>query len=200
MIKYDEGLERIETERLILELPSESSVPSQVENINDLEILQWLLSVSYPHTTEDALNYARRSRKRQKEERPRTEYDYWMKLKGEEISIGGAALHKVNLYQGTGTVGYFVGKNFWRKGYVSEALGAIIDIAFDKIGLRRIEAQVFEGNLASMKLLKKFGFRQEGFQREAVKCRADSKIKDAYLYGLLGSEYENPMERTPKLA
>jgi RimJ/RimL family protein N-acetyltransferase len=43
--------------------------------------------------------------------------------------------------------------------------------------------------------LEKFGFQQEGYKRKAVVCKATGKIHDEYCYGLLKSEYKNPMRR-----
>jgi len=57
--------------------------------------------------------------------------------------------------------------------------------------LRRIEASVFVGNPSSGKLLEKFGAKQEGFRRKSKISKADGRIKDEIMYGLLKEEYKN---------
>ena len=75
-------------------------------------------------------------------------------------------------------------------GYGTEALGALLNFAFNKLKLRRVEAGVFFGNPASGKLLEKFGAKQEGLRRKSNRCKADGKIKDEIIYGLLKEEWK----------
>lgn len=53
-----------------------------------------------------------------------------------------------------------------KKGYGFDAAEQIINFGFKEMGLRRIGAGCFEPNIASMSLLKKLGFMQEGVRRE----------------------------------
>ena len=53
----------------------------------------------------------------------------------------------------------------------------------------RVEAEIFAGNPSSGKLLEKFGAKIEGIRRQANRSKADKKIKDAVIYGLLKEEY-----------
>ena len=65
----------------------------------------------------------------------------------------------------------------------------MIDFAFRTLKLNRLEAGVFAGNPSSGKLLEKFGFKEEGFKRKGARSKADGKIKDEVMYGLLRQEY-----------
>ena len=70
-----------------------------------------------------------------------------------------------------------------------EALPLMIDFAFSRLGLRRLEADVDPRNVASLRLLERFGFKRDGFLRERY-CVND-ELQDAVLLALLRREW-NP--------
>ncbi|PJD96465.1 MAG: GNAT family N-acetyltransferase [Parachlamydia sp.] len=57
---------------------------------------------------------------------------------------------------------YWIGKDYWGNGYASEAVGLVIDYAFNEMNLELIEADHFERNPGSGFVLKKNGFIQSG--------------------------------------
>lgn len=181
---------KIKTEKLILKELTKKDIKSIVENANNLNVTKWLLIVPYPYKIKDAKFWIKDSQKKAKE-KPRKDYTFGVELKSERKIIGGMGLHKVDRFQKKAEVGYWLGEKYWRKGYGSEALNEILKLAFNKLRLRRIEAGVFYGNTSSGKLLEKFGFKKEGLKRKACKCKADGKIKDEYIYGLLKEEWKN---------
>ena len=61
-----------------------------------------------------------------------------------------------------GTVGYWIGPEFARQGVMSEALGMVVDFAFDRLDISRIEAACLPENDASRGVLEKAGFKYEG--------------------------------------
>jgi RimJ/RimL family protein N-acetyltransferase len=191
MTKYSQKNSRIETERLILRQPSGKDISDIIRNINNIKVSKWLLVVPYPYKQKDAIWYLNHCKEKLKE-KPRKDYSYWIELKETGEVIGGIGLAKVDICAGTGTVGYWLGENHWKYGYGSESLEALINLAFKRLKLRRLEADVFAGNPSSGKLLEKYGFKQEGYARKAVRCKADGKIKDKIIYGLLRGEYKKP--------
>lgn len=60
-------------------------------------------------------------------------------------------------------LGYYGMVAFARRGLMSEAVRLATRYAFDEIGLHRIEANIQPGNLASIALVRRIGFRKEGF-------------------------------------
>ncbi|WP_424932700.1 GNAT family N-acetyltransferase [Amaricoccus macauensis] len=64
-----------------------------------------------------------------------------------------------------GQVGYWIGPDFSRQGYMSEALNALVEHAFTSLDLSRIEAACLPENSPSRGLLEKCGFRYEGVAR-----------------------------------
>ncbi len=192
MIKYSQKNSRIETERLIIRQPSQKDVSDVVRNLSDLQVSKWLLVVPYPYTQKDAEWFINHCKEKFKQ-KPQKDYGYWIELKGTSEVIGGIGLHKVDLIEGTGTVGYWLGAAHHRKGYGSEALEAVIDLAFNRLNLKKLEAGFFYGNPSSGKLLEKFCFKHEKKKRNIVTCKADGKLKKETLCYLLRSEYKNPM-------
>ena len=80
-------------------------------------------------------------------------------------------------------VGFFVGEQYWNRGYATEALRLVGNFAQFRHGLKRLYATVFDFNLASMRALEKAGYKKEGIMKSsAVK---DDKILDEHLYGLV---------------
>jgi [ribosomal protein S5]-alanine N-acetyltransferase len=74
------------------------------------------------------------------------------------------------------------------KGYMSEAMEAVLTFGFDKMGLNRVEAFLSPQNLPSKKLVERFGFQHEGLLREHY--LKNGVYEDSACYGLLRSEYK----------
>jgi RimJ/RimL family protein N-acetyltransferase len=56
-------------------------------------------------------------------------------------------------------LGYYFARPYWRRGFASEAAKAFIDVAIGRLGLMTVVAEVQKGNLASERILQKFGFK-----------------------------------------
>lgn len=63
-------------------------------------------------------------------------------------------------------VGYELARPYWGQGIMTEVLTAVLDFGFSSMNLNRIEAFVMPGNAASLKVLAKMGFAQEGTLRQ----------------------------------
>lgn len=61
----------------------------------------------------------------------------------------------------TGEVGYIFDPQFAGQGYATEAVGALLDLGFDGLGLHRITAQIDDRNSASAGVVERLGFRPE---------------------------------------
>jgi ribosomal-protein-alanine N-acetyltransferase len=66
-------------------------------------------------------------------------------------------------------VGYYIGAEFAGRGYMTEALQLLLRHAFTKLKLHRLEANIQPGNAASIALVKRAGFVQEGYSRRYLK-------------------------------
>jgi [ribosomal protein S5]-alanine N-acetyltransferase len=103
--------------------------------------------------------------------------------------IGDALLFNFDLENEHAEVGYVLGREYWGRGYVVEALQPLIDFAFRSVGLHRLEATIDPRNEGSAKVLQRLGFVLEGLQRERW-LDPDGR-SNAALYGLLQSEWQS---------
>ncbi len=83
-------------------------------------------------------------------------------------------------------IGYCLGKEWWRRGIMSEALNAVMDFFFDEVGANRIESRHDPKNPHSGMVMKKCGMKYEGTLRSSD--RNNQGICDACWYALLKSE------------
>lgn len=85
-------------------------------------------------------------------------------------------------------VSYFIGeRRFWGKGLATDAIRLAARVGFERLGLHRIQAGLYEGNVGSGKALEKAGFRLEGRQRRQLK--GPDAWEDHVWYGLLRDEW-----------
>lgn len=185
---------KLETKRLILRDIRKTDAESIRANINNLDISKFLLVVPYPYTKKDSVWWVNHCEEAQRK-KPRTDYNFGIIIKPEKVVVGGIGLSKVDRYQGKATLGYWLGKDHWRNGYVFEAVKEIMDFAFDELGLRRVDVEAFTENEASNNLIKKLGFTYEGTFRKALRCKATGKIHDGHFYGMMKSEWIKARKR-----
>lgn len=179
---------KLETKRLILREWKNKNRKDLIKGINNINVSRWLLVVPYPYKKKDADDYINKQIKR-KTTKNREDYSFAIELKSEKKVIGGVGIHKINKFSGKSDIGYWLSENYWRKGYGSEALDALLKFVFNKLRLRRVEAGIFKGNPSSGKLLEKFGAKLEGVHRKSHRCKADGRIIDECYYGLLKEEW-----------
>jgi RimJ/RimL family protein N-acetyltransferase len=73
--------------------------------------------------------------------------------------IGNCGLHKIDWNEKTCEFGMFIGdKDYWNRGYGTDALKTIIDFAFGELGLQTIKLLVYEYNHRAMKVYENCGF------------------------------------------
>jgi [ribosomal protein S5]-alanine N-acetyltransferase len=66
-------------------------------------------------------------------------------------------------------LGYYGFNPHARQGYMAEGLGLVLRHAFRRVGLHRLEANIQPGNRASRALVRRLGFRREGFSPRYLK-------------------------------
>ncbi|MDR0321249.1 MAG: GNAT family N-acetyltransferase [Treponema sp.] len=84
-------------------------------------------------------------------------------------------------------IGYCIGKKWWNKGFVSEALNRLIKFFFEEVGVNRIESRHDSNNPNSGKVMVKCGMKYEGYMRQADKN--NQGIGDTIYYGIIAEDY-----------
>lgn len=85
-------------------------------------------------------------------------------------------------------LGYAIGKNYWGKGYMTEAVKGILSYAFQEKGYGLISVSHYTDNLRSQRVIEKCHFQLEGVQRQAER-RYDGVLKDKKWYSLTKEEF-----------
>jgi ribosomal-protein-alanine N-acetyltransferase len=67
------------------------------------------------------------------------------------------AIGKIGIWQDS-EIGFMIAREYWRKGIVSEALGAVLPYYFEELGYENITADIDPRNEGSENILTKFGF------------------------------------------
>lgn len=107
-------------------------------------------------------------------------------LKSDGSFIGSAGIHNWNREARYAEIGYDIAQPHWGKGYATEVVEAIIDFGINRMCLNRIEADVIDGNHASMRVLEKLGFQHEGVLRQRV--YKNGEYHDVHLFALLSKD------------
>ncbi|MDF2591464.1 MAG: family N-acetyltransferase [Clostridia bacterium] len=120
---------------------------------------------------------------------PRKDYEIAIVLKETDLLIGVCSIHITNDKTREGFIGYCYNRQYWGKGYASEAAKAILEFGFMKLNLHRIFATCDPKNVGSSKVLEKIGMKREGHLREHKLQRG--KWRDSYLYSILEHEFSH---------
>jgi RimJ/RimL family protein N-acetyltransferase len=104
--------------------------------------------------------------------------------------IGSIGLHGINSKDHNATFGIALGdKQYWSKGYGTEAALLIIRYGFEQLNLHRISSSAWSFNERSIKMHRKVGFKEEGRRREAV--YKNGLYHDEVTFGLLRQEWNS---------
>lgn len=140
----------IKTERLFLKKFSATDKNSLIALIGDSRVSETLSNVPFPYTSEDA--------------------DYWLdSVKKNElrlsIRLNDALIGGIGLTHGDDgycELGYWLGQEYWGRGYATEASNSLLNYVRENTSLRKFRANVYKENIASSKVLQKLGFKQTG--------------------------------------
>jgi ribosomal-protein-alanine N-acetyltransferase len=139
----------------------------------------------HPDALSDAV-YTRRLRRAHADWREDEGYSFHIFAKNK--LVGGIGLTQIRRgIAQSGLLGYWIGERYARQGYMTEAVALVLDMAFDKLGLHRVEASCIPDNIASRKLLSNLGFREEGFAHSYLKIAGE--WADHILFGITEDEW-----------
>jgi RimJ/RimL family protein N-acetyltransferase len=175
---------RLIGERIILRPLKISDAKDIFFNIQDKKIAENTLRIPWPYRLKDAINFIKNSQKSLKK---RKGFIFGIELKEKKEVVGVISLENVDFEHRHAEVGYWLGKKYRGKGIMTEAGKLVLNFAFEKLKLHRVDAGVFSDNLISQKVLKKLGFKKEGVRRHwRLKF---GRWKDDILYSILENEY-----------
>ncbi|MDB5212145.1 MAG: Ribosomal-protein-S5p-alanine acetyltransferase [Myxococcaceae bacterium] len=84
-------------------------------------------------------------------------------------------------------LGYWMAEDTQGRGYVTEALAAVLDFAFGPAGLHRVQAAIMPRNARSLRVIEKLGFRHEGHAERYLQIAG--KWEDHEIYARTREEH-----------
>src|SRR5262249_39240217 len=150
------------------------------------------LTVWEPQWARDELTrsaFRRRLRQYHRELRDDQGYTFFILRHRDAVLLGGLSIS--NIRRGVAqaaSLGYWMGAPHIRKGYMTDAVKAVLPFAFATLGLHRLEAACLPHNGASARVLEKSGFRREGTARRYLKI--NGVWQDHHLFALLQDDVQ----------
>jgi [ribosomal protein S5]-alanine N-acetyltransferase len=178
MLLHHKGTNTIETIRLILRRFTEEDAEDMFRNwAGDPEVCKFL---SWgPHRD------ATVSRKRIMNWISNYKHDFtyvWaIELKSKNMVIGSISVELSNENDMSCEVGYCIGKPYWSRGIMTEALQAVMHYLFYEVGYQRIQAKHDVLNIASGKVMQKAGMNFLKMENR-VGVRRDGTFYDCAVY------------------
>jgi [ribosomal protein S5]-alanine N-acetyltransferase len=171
----------LETARLQLRPYREADIAELLPLIGTREVAATTMRIAHPYTEQDARDFLAVIGEAHR---------LWLAitLRDDGRQIGGIGL-TVDEQHRHAELGYWLGVEYWGKGYATEAAGEMLRYGFEQLQMHRICASHFKHNSVSGKILKKLGMRYEGCQREHL--RKWDQFVDSELYGILRQEWES---------
>ena len=114
-------------------------------------------------------------------------YQWAIVLKELGQPIGSISVVNLDNRVDLAEIGYCIGKPWWGRGIMPEAVQAVMAYLFQDVGMQRLEVGHDPENSASGAVIRKCGFRYEGTLRRRI--RSNRGITDVAWYSLLKEEY-----------
>lgn len=160
----------------------ETDLPSQLEAFSD----PWFQRFSdwAPRTEPEA----RRHRLRDEQARHRGEQLQFALVEpsDDELLLGGASVHDVEMDQGRAAVGYWLAPEARGRGVATHAVRLLARWAFEDLGIARIALTCAPDNHASQRVAERCGFSREGVLRSHMPFKGGRR--DTVVFGVLPGE------------
>ena len=108
-------------------------------------------------------------------------------LKSDGNVVGDFGFWRIDKENCRAEIGYALLREYWGMGYMSEAMDVLLKYGFGQMNIHSVEANVNPENKASIKLLKRFGFRKEAYFRENYFF--DGEFLDSLIFSLLERDF-----------
>lgn len=179
------GTQTIETSRLILRKAIRGDAEPMFRNwASDSEVTKYLTWPTY-----EKVETAYPILEMWINEYEKPNFYQWMivpKELGEPIGSISVVRQRDDI--GEAEIGYCIGRRWWHKGIMTEALTAVVDYLFAEVGMNRLTARHDPNNPHSGAVMRKCGMQYEGTARASD--RNNQGICDAAHYTILRSDWE----------
>jgi len=171
----------LETERLLIR----NVLPEDAEDMHPIRHSQFVMQYNCMKPVSIEAFRAMLERNRNQ--------DGWLhivlKESGKVIGMIGVGEDELRYQVDAMSIDYYLGERYARRGYMSEALHAVMKRLFEEKNLELISARVFGENEASQALLRKLGFNCEGTLRKGVRTH-DGNAHSDKMFSILREEFQ----------
>lgn len=157
------GFPRLETARLYLRQVQIDDAKAFYAIYSDPGVLRYYDTP--PYASLEQARAAIRFFRRQHTERQMIRWS--VVLRDGAVVIGTVGCHNINPKERRLEVGFDLHPDFWRQGFMTEALGAVLGYVFNTMHAKTVEARTMYENTASVALLQKFRFTEVGTVRQS---------------------------------
>ncbi len=159
-------------------------LPKYVEWLNDWEVTQFLMpGIPMPFNLDDETAWYENRHKKE------GNYLFAILTLAERKLIGNCGLHNVDLKNRSSIFGIMIGeKDYWNKGYGTDATRTLLRFAFSELGLNRVELEVYDFNPRAIRAYEKAGFRRDGVHRQGL--YRNGKFHDEIIMCILRAEWD----------
>lgn len=178
----------IETARLQLRTPVQSDIQAIQTAAAAREIADTMISLPHPYPEGEAERYLARQRI---EQEAGHSYTFIIELIKDGGLCGVIELRDIDREHSQGELSFWLAVEVWGKGYMSEALQAMVRYGLEVLKLNRLYAYHMLRNPATGRILEKNAFRQEGvlFQR----VRKWGHFEDVALWAILRQDWQSSL-------
>jgi 8-oxo-dGTP diphosphatase len=164
----------LRTERFTLRALKPADAEALHRLVNDWEVVRMLARLPFPYPRSLADEFIASTR-RQLLERSGFHLAIAAQDGVQDVLLGVAGLRLDRKQPRVGSLGYWVGRPYWGHGVATEAAGRLARWAMANLDLDRLTASADRENPASMAVLRRIGFREQGEGREIVLLRGGQR-------------------------
>ncbi|MEI7028355.1 GNAT family N-acetyltransferase [Paenibacillus sp. y28] len=184
----------LETPRLRLRKLTTADAQAMFQYCSDPAVTRF--TTWYPHPSQDVTEAFIRAAIRMYEEGQAAPWGIEDKAAGS--LIGTCGFVNWSTQHAKAELGYALSQAYWRQGYMTEAVRALMSYGFEIMQLVRIEARCHVDNRASANVLEKNGMQLEGIMRKHL--FAKGRFEDVCMYAMIHEENGRRRETASRAA
>lgn len=159
MYKGNKGTQKIDTDRLILRQFNKNDAEEIFNNwISDPEVSKYMVW-NYQNSIDETQKWLEKCIAKYEK---LDSYNWGIELKESGELIGSISANKAENINECYEIGYVIGRNYWRNGYATETLKAVVEYLTKEEGIRKFLCRYAKENQASGSVIRKVGFKYKG--------------------------------------
>ncbi len=114
-------------------------------------------------------------------------YDWGLICRADGHFIGTCGFTSLDVANNAAEIGYVLHPAYWGQGFAPEAVRQVLDFAFMRLNVHRVEARYMVGNERSRRVMEKCGMTYEGVRRSSMFVKG--QYRDIGICSILSDEY-----------